>query len=306
MERFVTGLVFASMSAKKGIDKYGKEAEQKLISEFAQLLEYSVFHGRHANELTTDEKRGAANMINSVEEKLNRGHTEENPVLRARSVFNGRVQRGLYTKEETASPTVSQDAFAITAIIDAIEKRDVAVTDIKGAYLNAKMKDMVIMRISGPEVDLFCSLDPDLKEFVIERNGKKTLFVQLDKALYGCVQSALLWYELYSSTLKGMGFVVNPYDLCVANKDIEGSQCTICWYVDDNKISHKKASVVDEVISKIEEKLGKMTTTRGDDHDFLGMNVKFKKGKITVNMKRHILRAFDTFLTRLLGLQLLQ
>src|SRR5210317_2649196 len=94
MERFVTGLVFASMSAKKGIDKYGKEAEQKLIAEFAQLLEYSVFHGRHAGELTTDEKRGAANMINLVEVKLNRGHTKENPVLRARSVFNGRVQWG--------------------------------------------------------------------------------------------------------------------------------------------------------------------------------------------------------------------
>ena len=53
-------------------------------------------------------------MINLIEEKINRGHTPENPVIQARSCFNGRVQRGLYTKEETAAPTVSQDAFFIS------------------------------------------------------------------------------------------------------------------------------------------------------------------------------------------------
>ena len=32
---------------------------------------------------------------------------------------------------------------------------------------------------------------------------------------------------------------INPYDRCVANKMINGSQCTIVFYVDDNKISIK-------------------------------------------------------------------
>jgi hypothetical protein len=49
------------------------------------------------------------------------------------------------------------------------------------------------------------------------------------------VISALLWYELFSSALKGMGSEINPYDICVANKIIDGSQCTIVWYVDDIK-----------------------------------------------------------------------
>ena len=56
--------------------------------------------------------------------------------------------------------------------------------------------------------------------------------------MIGCVKSALLWYELYTNTLKDIGFELNPYDLCVANKDINGKQCTIVWHVDDNKISH--------------------------------------------------------------------
>ena len=79
-------------------------------------------------------------------------------------------------------------------------------TDVKGAYLNARMIDEVLMRITGKEVDLFLELDPSLAEFVVIEKGVKVLYVQLDKALYGCVQSALLWYELYVSTLKDFGF----------------------------------------------------------------------------------------------------
>ena len=295
IEKYVTGFIFNQLSAKVGIKKYGRMAELKLIAEFKQLMEYDVFHGRKAETLTPEEKKKAANMINLIEEKINRGHTPENPVIKGRSVYNGRVQRGFYSKEETASPTISQDAFFLTSLIDTIEDRDIAITDIKGAYLNAKMKDTVFMKITGPEIDLFIEIDPKLEEFVTQENGKRILYVQLNKALYGCVQSALLWYDLYSTTLTDMGFEINPYDQCVANADIEGSQCTICWYVDDNKISHKKSTVVDDVIAKIESKFGKMSQTRGKEHDFLGMNINYKKGKIKVSMKKHIKKAIESF-----------
>ena len=296
LERYCTGFMFAQLSAKKGMKKYGREAELKLIAEFKQLLEYKTFHGRKANELTAEQKKKAANMINLIEEKINRGHTDENPVIKARSVYNGRVQRGLYSKEETASPTSSIDSIFLTSIKDAHEERDVAVTDIKGAYLNAKMKGEVIMRITGKEVDLFLEIDPSLGEFVTWENGIKVLYVQLDKALYGCVQSALLWYELYSSTLVNLGFEINPYDMCVANSNIEERQCTIVWYVDDNKISHVNPEVVTNVIKQIEKKFGKMSQTRGKEHEFIGMNMKFTKEKtVQIGMKKHILKAIDTF-----------
>jgi len=93
--------------------------------------------------------------------------------------------------------------------------------------------------------------------------SKKVLYLQLLKALYGCVQSALLWYNLFLNTLVQLGFKLNPYDLCVANSQIKGKQCTIAWYVDDNKISHVDGTVVTEIIEKIEAKFGKMTVTRG-------------------------------------------
>ena len=45
-----------------------------------------------------------------------------------------------------------------------------------------------------------------------------------------------------------MGFELNPYDMCVANAMINGKQCTIVWYVDDNKISHVDPNVVTDII----------------------------------------------------------
>ena len=101
------------------------------------------------------------------------------------------------------------------------------------------MKEEVLMKITGKEVKLFCELDPSLEQFATKEKIKDLLYVLLDRALYGCVQSALLRYELYSTTLKEIGLELNPYDLCVANANINGKQCTVCWYVDDNKISHE-------------------------------------------------------------------
>jgi hypothetical protein len=78
----------------------------------------------------------------------------------------------------------------------------------------------------------------DYRKYVCHKDGKKVLYLKLLKALYVCAQSALLWYELFSTTLQGDHFKLNPYNTCVAKKIVDGKQCTIAWYVDDNKISH--------------------------------------------------------------------
>jgi hypothetical protein len=86
-----------------------------------------------------------------------------------------------------------------------------------------------------------------------------------------------------------MGFELNPYDACVANKLINGSQCTVLWYVDDNKISHKDPDVVSDVINRIEERFGKMTVTRGRNHLFLGMRFLYNEdGTISVSMRTYL------------------
>jgi hypothetical protein len=141
-----------------------------------------------------------------------------------------------------------------------------------------------------------CNVCEDYRKYVCHENGKKVLYLKLLKALYGCVQSALLWYKLFSTTLQGDGFDLNPYDTCVANKIIDGKQCTIAWYVDDNKLSHADDNVVTNIIETIEGRFGKMTVTRGKDHVFLEMDISFlDKGTVSVKMKDYIKEAMADF-----------
>ncbi|KAI2490768.1 Reverse transcriptase (RNA-dependent DNA polymerase) [Fragilaria crotonensis] len=120
-------------------------------------------------------------------------------------------------------------------------------------------------------------------------NGAKVIYVRLIKALYGCVQSALLWYEMFHSYLEEIGFERNPYDPCVANKVINGKQCTVAWYVDDMKISHVDPNVVTQVIEQIEDRFGKMTVTRGKEHTFLGMKILYKEnGTAEITMRDYL------------------
>ena len=101
-----------------------------------------------------------------------------------------------------------------------------------------------------------------------------------------------MWYELFTSVLVDIGFTLNPYDACVANCDIDGKQCTVAWYVNDNKISHVDPNVVTSVIEKIEAKFGKMTVTRGKVHDFLGMNITFTgQGTVEIRMEEYVKEA---------------
>ena len=122
----------------------------------------------------------------------------------------------------------------------------------------------------------FCKMNEEYKQYVTFENGKKVIYVRLNKALYGCVRSALLWYEMLLGALKEMGFEVNPYEQCVANAMINGTQATIAWYVDDLKISHVQSEVVTDIIKELERRFEKMTVTRGNEHTYLGMNIAFK------------------------------
>ena len=68
-----------------------------------------------------------------------------------------------------------------------------------------------------------------------------------------------------------MGFRTIPYYRCVANMMIEGKQCTITWYADDNQIQHISVKVVTMMLKKITEHFGELLVSRGNKHDLLGM-----------------------------------
>ena len=72
---------------------------------------------------------------------------------------------------------------------------------------------------------------------------------KLKKSLYGCLKSALLFYQKLSSDLKNKGFTINPYDPCVAKKMLYGKQMIIMWHVENLKISHAESRKVTRMIT---------------------------------------------------------
>jgi hypothetical protein len=280
--RFIFGYIMNQMTATAGIKKHGKAAEAAIMREFAQLEELDVYESIAATSLSQKQRKAALRAINLIKEK-------RSGELKGRTVADGRPQRSLYGKSETASPTVSTDALVLSIMIDAHEGRDTGTADVVGAYLKANMDDFVVMKFTGASVDILCKLNPAHAKHVTIENGWKVLYVRLIKAIYGCVKSALLWYDLFHGFLKDLGFVVNPYEPCVANKVINGKQCTIAWYVDDAKISHADPKVGTLVIGLLEKRFRKMPVTRGTEHVFLGMNIRYTgEGTAVVTMKRYL------------------
>ena len=93
------------------------------------------------------------------------------------------------------------------------------------------------------------------------------------------MESSLQWYKLYSGTLTEKGFKLNQYGICVTNKLANGKQCTLVWYVDDNKVSHMEAKLVEGLINDLKKHFEKLVVTRGKKHPFWGMDINITKDK---------------------------
>ena len=98
-----------------------------------------VFKPKRAEELSVSQRNNALNLITMIKEK-------HDGKIKGRACADGRKQRQYISKDEVSSPTVKLESLMITLLIDATEKRDVAMADIVGAYLLANMDDYVLVK----------------------------------------------------------------------------------------------------------------------------------------------------------------
>jgi hypothetical protein len=187
---------------------------------------------------------------------------------------------------------VVTESVVITAVINAHEGRDVACFDIPGAFLHADVDEDITMVLKGRLAELMVQVAPNLyrKYIMVNRKGTAILYVKMQKALYGLLRSALLFYKKLVADLESDGFVLNPYDSCVANKVVDGKQMTVCWHVDDLKVSHCDPAQVTIFGEWLSKKYGvAVATHRGKVHNYLGMIFDFlAKGKVMVTMVEYI------------------
>ena len=123
------------------------------------------------------------------------------------------------------------------SVIDAKEWREVVTVDIPGAFMQGEQDETVHMKLEGTWAELLAKCDPTkYQPYLVIENGKPVLYIELVKVLYGTICAALIFWHKFTKQITECGFTMNPYDWCMANKLVRGSQLTITWHVNDLKI----------------------------------------------------------------------
>jgi hypothetical protein len=118
------------------------------------------------------------------------------------------------------------------------------------------------------------------------------------------MRASLLLYRKLQKELEEYGFIVNPYDPCVANKSVGGgAQLTVIWHLDDLMTSCK----IDFELTKLSCYQAriygpKLTMHTGRKHDYLGIDLEFREdGNLDVSMVKYLKGALEEFPEQIVG-----
>ena len=118
------------------------------------------------------------------------------------------------------------------------------------------------------------------------------------------LRAALLFYRKLRADLEDMGFEVNPYNQCVVNRMVNGSQCTVVLHVDDLKVSHKDEAVVTYFAQELGHRnRNKLKIKRGKVFDYLGMDLDFEPcpGTMIISIIKYLDAMFEEWPEELKG-----
>ena len=94
--------------------------------------------------------------------------------------------------DETYSPTVATQALLLSSMIDAYERRDIATSDIPGAFLQTPDESKEThLRLETLMVDLLLKINPwTYRSYVCtDKRGKRYMYAQCQKAIYGTLRT---------------------------------------------------------------------------------------------------------------------
>ena len=283
----------------RAVKVFGPEARKAGKSEVKQLHDRTCFRAMAVAELTRREKERAMEGLLFISQKSTGEH-------KGRLAYNGKPTRAWVSREDKSSPTAGTESIFITCAVDAAEKRDVMSLDVPNAFIQAKLPiakvgERIIMKLRGEVVDWLVELDPlAYLEKVVYEKGKKVLYLEVLRALYGMLIASLEWYKKIRADLESIGFEFNPYDGCVANRSVKGKQQTLRLHVDDMLVSCEDKTANDDLHKWCQMKYGKLKPvkcTRGKVHTFLGMELDFKTkpGSCLVKQNSHVLDLIESF-----------
>lgn len=169
------------------------------------------------------------------------------PIAKARLVVQGYLQKLGVDYFENFSPVMKNETIRILLSIAHIRNWKTRQLDVKTAFLNGKLKEVVYVK--PPKC--------------IDNNGK---IWKLKKALYGLKQIPRAWNETLVKVLKKLNFTQSAVDCCVFFKD----DIIIGFYVDDFSIIGANDKIIKDFIVQLSKKFE--IKDLGELVEFLGVS----------------------------------
>ena len=112
------------------------------------------------------------------------------------------------------------------------------------------MKSEVYLKVEQFTSRILCMINNNYEQY-LDNDGR--LVLRLKKALYGCVESARVWYEKLKIELIRLDFKINSYYSCVFNRrENDNSITTIAIHVDDMLVCAGNIAHIEEFISQLQ------------------------------------------------------
>ena len=207
--------------------------------------------------------------------------------IKARLVADGRMQDRTVYNDHSSSTTKTKSVMTCLKLA-ARHNWDLLKLDVGGAFLCANMDE---------SEEVFMVLDKQLSQMCgnwiqgvsehLRNNGK--LVVRVNKAMYGLIQSAKLWYKELSGYLASKGFMICKSDECVLVKRMKsGKHIIVMLYVDNILVVSEVSEDRHWVKSLLEDKYKKVTSEEGDRLPYLGMTIDKKNFGYELCMQSYV------------------
>ena len=281
-------------SLSRDIQKFGQPGIISAKKEIGQILSTGSLKPTPHSKVTADERDKALECKLFIEAKRDG---------RIKSRFVGGTGASSQDKHQfpdLSSPTVRFESVALLLKVSAQNNYKLAVADVPGAYLHAEFQDLSLnptpgkrrfVRVRGELAKLMGQVDSNCKNLT-DDNG--VLYLQLQKALYGLIESAKLWYAEISNTLTCAGFNQYTSEPCAFNHATK--QIMVAVYVDDIIIFYQQEENLDWFLSLLERKYGEPRVQRNTPVDYLNVSItrieadtaQFPRGTMLASQKEYI------------------
>ena len=196
---------------------------------------------------------------------------------KARLVILGCLQKpGVdYNELGTFAPVMRFDTLRMLLAIAAVKDWDIVQIDVKGAYLNGKLKEEIYMKQPtgyGDGTPRVC---------------------RLLRNLYGLKQAGNVWNEDFNKTMEELGYIRLRTDYCTYLRRLDDDISILIVYVDDANAFAEKKSTNDDLIRELRKRYE--ITVLGEPNLMLGIHVQRdrRNRSITLSQNRYIRKILE-------------